>query len=225
MYPRLDQCTLLKFEGTRLTIGNDYYLLSTLFSEKVHDELGVRQAVFLGHRGQDGLASIIKVRIEMNPRIIEDPKSRPGILEWSTRLFQNEIKALIDCQDLRSTPNLLGQSVQVQNNQYEYPGGYIHIIAMSRMPGMPVTEYSDLSDTEGVYIKARLMEILESIRLHGWYITGGYPEKVIYERSTRTVSLTSLGNSEKADLSKPEKYPFTENNDILLGFGQNVWWI
>ena len=62
MYPRLDYCTLLKFERTRLAIGDNYYLLSTLFSEKVHEELGVRQAVFLGQRGQDGIDSIIKMQ-------------------------------------------------------------------------------------------------------------------------------------------------------------------
>lgn len=45
--------------------------------------------------------------------------------------------------------------------RFEYPGGYMHIIAMSRMPGKAVTEYTDLSDSEGLHIKSRLMYILE----------------------------------------------------------------
>lgn len=106
----------------------------------------------------------------LNPRIIHNPGNRPGTLRWATDLFQDEIQALIDCRDLTRTPDLLDESVQAQDNQYEYPGGYLQIIAMSRMPGKPVTEYFDLSDFEGLHIKRELIEILE------WVPTIRHPE-------------------------------------------------
>lgn len=64
MNSELAQCTLLKFETTELRVGNHQYLLSELISEKVHEELGVRQGVFLGQREGDGLECVIKLRIQ-----------------------------------------------------------------------------------------------------------------------------------------------------------------
>lgn len=67
----------------------------------------------------------------------------------------------MDTSSLRSTPTFFGEDVRTQDLTFENPGGYLNIIAMSRMPGMPVTEYIDLSDAEATLIKRSLMQILE----------------------------------------------------------------
>lgn len=77
------------------------------------------------------------------------------------KMFWDEIRVLQDTASLRNTPKFLDQEAKTQDMTYKNPGGYLLIIAMSRMPGRPATEYSDLSDTEGIYIKRELMQILE----------------------------------------------------------------
>ena len=72
-----------------------------------------------------------------------------------------ELRALELTAELSTTPNLLDHATLTQDLAYEYPRGYINVIAMTKMSGMPAVEYEDLSEGECSFIKAKLVEILE----------------------------------------------------------------
>lgn len=61
---RFSEKTLRKLEHTELSVRNHVYILLTLYSEKTYLEIGMRQAVFLAERKQDGKPAVIKIRIQ-----------------------------------------------------------------------------------------------------------------------------------------------------------------
>lgn len=64
MNERLEQCSLLEFEGSEITIGNHVYILGQLFSENPEPDLGERRAVFYATRVKDGMAAVVKLRFQ-----------------------------------------------------------------------------------------------------------------------------------------------------------------
>jgi hypothetical protein len=42
-----------------------------------------------------------------------------------------------------------------------FPGGYLHVLAMSRLPGCAVTSIADLTENEVSIIREQLTKILE----------------------------------------------------------------
>lgn len=70
------------------------------------------------------------------------------------RQYQTETYALQICWDADYQELL-------QTREFENPGGYSNVIAMSRMPGRPVTEYGNLSGVEKQMIKGKVTGIFE----------------------------------------------------------------
>lgn len=64
MNPRLRDMALAKLERPTITIGDNLYLLHTLFSEKSYHEMAERQAVFFAQRALDSQPAVIKLRIQ-----------------------------------------------------------------------------------------------------------------------------------------------------------------
>ncbi|KAI9041336.1 intradiol ring-cleavage dioxygenase [Aspergillus affinis] len=75
-----------------------------------------------------------------------EPQSSETVHNFAARVFQDEVQDLLNTSNLRSTPTLFGRDTQKQGDNLENPGGYLNIIAMSKIPGEPVTEHTDLSD-------------------------------------------------------------------------------
>lgn len=98
----------------------------------------------------------------MNPLLIEPAEDRDGVVRWATDLFRQECRAIEACQGLTPyTPQFYGSEELRQDMIYEFPGGYLHVLAMSRVCGSPVPEIKDLTDAERSLIKSQLVEILE----------------------------------------------------------------
>jgi len=76
-----------------------------------------------------------------------------------------ERTAVFDGQRLRdgaaAVLKLRFQCVHLSDLPILYPGGYLHVLAMSRVPGCSVEDIADLTDNELSIIRAQLTKILE----------------------------------------------------------------
>jgi hypothetical protein len=76
--------------------------------------------------------------------------------------FVSECAALQDSGDSGHTPRLLGAGTMQQDSSMPYPGGYIHAIVMSTVPGQNVRRILlDLSESERDTIRVQLAGVLE----------------------------------------------------------------
>jgi hypothetical protein len=80
--------------------------------------------------------------------------------------FANEILALEDSSDCGHTPHLLAYDNPSQDHFMPYPGGYLRVIIMSKLPGQNVREVLlDLSEQERSIIRDQLTSVLEYVEL------------------------------------------------------------
>jgi hypothetical protein len=76
--------------------------------------------------------------------------------------FVNEWAALEDSSDSGHTPHVLYAGVTKQDSSMPYPGGYLHVIVMSTVPGQNVGRVLlDLSGSERDTIRDQLTSTLE----------------------------------------------------------------
>ena len=96
----------------------------------------------------------------MDPFLIY-PSDRPETLEIAICFFREECRAVKECETTGHTPIFYGSAELRQDNSDIYPGGYLHILVMSRVPGCSVVDIAHLTDNELSIIKAQLAKILE----------------------------------------------------------------
>jgi hypothetical protein len=96
----------------------------------------------------------------MDPFLIY-PGDRSEILDWAICYFRDECRAIKECETTGHTPIFYGCAELRQDNSDIFPGGYLHVLAMSRVPGCAVVEIADLTKDEVSTIKKQLTEILE----------------------------------------------------------------
>jgi hypothetical protein len=73
-----------------------------------------------------------------------------------------EAQCLRDCQSMEHrTPHFYGQEELVQGPDDLFPGGYLHIIVMSKVPGSAVTSYTRFTQSEIVAMRHQLAATLE----------------------------------------------------------------
>jgi hypothetical protein len=96
----------------------------------------------------------------MDPFLI-CPSDRPEILEMAIHFFREECSAVKECENTGHTPIFYGAAKLCQDKSDMFPGGYLHVLAMSRLPGCAVTDIADLTENEVSIIREQLTEILE----------------------------------------------------------------
>jgi hypothetical protein len=96
----------------------------------------------------------------MDPFLIEQ-SDRQAVLNMATNFFRKECRAVKGCETTGHTPISYGCAELRQGNSDIYPGGYLHVLAMSRVPGCSVVDIADLTDNELSIIRAQLTKILE----------------------------------------------------------------
>jgi hypothetical protein len=80
--------------------------------------------------------------------------------------FASEIAALEDSSDSGHTPRFLAYDDTCQDHFMPYPGGYIRVIIMSKLPGQNVRHILlDLSEQERSIIRDQLASVLEYVGL------------------------------------------------------------
>ena len=89
-------------------------------------------------------------------------QERDEIIAWAKRVFGDEIFALEDADGSGHTPHLISYLCDQQSSDMPYPGGYIHIILMSFVPGEnPARIYSNLTADDLQIIRKQLTQTLE----------------------------------------------------------------
>jgi hypothetical protein len=96
----------------------------------------------------------------MDPFLIEQ-SDRSAVLETAISFFRRECRAVKQCERTNHTPISYGCAELRQGNSDIYPRGYLHVLAMSRVPGCSVVDIADLTDNELSIIRAQLTKILE----------------------------------------------------------------
>jgi hypothetical protein len=75
--------------------------------------------------------------------------------------FKKECRAVQQCETTGHTPILYGSAELRQDNSDMFPGGYLHVLAMSKLPGYTVMDMVDLTRDELSIISEQLPKILE----------------------------------------------------------------
>ncbi|PWY90673.1 hypothetical protein BO70DRAFT_358123 [Aspergillus heteromorphus CBS 117.55] len=101
-----------------------------------------------------------------------DAEERQIGIGLAKQTFDEEFGALLATQSLRCTPTMFGHWIDEQKLVHEYSGGYLHNIAMEKMPGIPAHEYRDLGRDEQELIKAALISMLGRLFF-------GYPDRTL----------------------------------------------
>jgi len=83
------------------------------------------------------------------------------ILGMATKFFRKECSALEKCETTGHTPIFYGCAELRQDNSDVFPGGYVHALAMSRVPGCAMVDIEDLTEKEISIIREQLAKILE----------------------------------------------------------------
>jgi hypothetical protein len=96
----------------------------------------------------------------MDPFLIVQ-SDRSVVSESATRYFREECRAIKQCETTDHTPILYGYAELRQGNSDIYPGGYLLVLAMSRVPGCSVVDIVKLTDDELSIIRTQLTKILE----------------------------------------------------------------
>jgi hypothetical protein len=96
----------------------------------------------------------------MDPFLIEQ-SDRSGVLNMATNFFRKECRAVKECEITGRTPISYGCAELRQDNSDIFPGGYLHVLAMSRVPGCAMVDIEDLTENEISIIREQLTKILE----------------------------------------------------------------
>jgi hypothetical protein len=96
----------------------------------------------------------------MDPCLIVQ-SDRSVVKESAITYFKEECQAIKQCETSEYTPILYSSAELRQGNSDTYPGGYLNVLAMSRVPGCSVVDIAGLTDNELSIIRAQLAKILE----------------------------------------------------------------
>jgi hypothetical protein len=96
----------------------------------------------------------------MDPFLFEQ-SDRPAVLGMSIRIFRKECRAVKECEKTGFTPAFYGRAELCQDNSDIFPGGYLHVLVMSRVPGCAVVDIAGLTKNEFSIIREQLAKILE----------------------------------------------------------------
>jgi hypothetical protein len=83
------------------------------------------------------------------------------VLKKAISYFRKECRAVKQYDTTDHTPIIYGCAELRQGNSDIYPRGYLHVLAMSRVPGCSVEDIADLTDNELSIIRAQLTKMLE----------------------------------------------------------------
>lgn len=97
----------------------------------------------------------------MNPKSNMESKNSNATAEWANDIFRGEVDALRITAAVEATPRLLAYGTLIQSRAHQFPGGYLNVIAMSKMPGKPITDYEDFNEEDTQTIIGKVRQGLE----------------------------------------------------------------
>lgn len=101
----------------------------------------------------------LKSAIENNPDL-------PNIEDVAARAFITECSVLEDADGSGHTPHLIDVDIQEQTPDMPYPGGYLHILLMSFVPGTsPLAIYGELTEDDLQIIRTQAAHTIRWIKI------------------------------------------------------------
>ncbi|KAJ9314126.1 hypothetical protein DTO271D3_5603 [Paecilomyces variotii] len=180
------------FKGMTIRVQGSDYLLGRAISEGYDQDLAQLVAVFESTRLTDHETVVLKLRIQLDPESIPE-RDRAGRLWMATNWFREEARLLRECQSTEHrTPHFYGHEELVQGASGFFPGGYLHVIAMSKVPGKAVTSYKKFTESEIIAMQHQLTATLEHMRVRGWRYSSPNQDDLFFDRSTMHLSLVGL---------------------------------
>ncbi|OJK03457.1 hypothetical protein ASPACDRAFT_39077 [Aspergillus aculeatus ATCC 16872] len=214
-YPLLEEATLLKFEGREFQVFRPYIERRAVF-----------HAIKLDEQQQQQQQVVVKFFIHQHPvlrRSSQVGRLFSGIVQPE---FTWEVQALRTARGIDGFPQLLNWESTVQGPEFENPGGRINLIAMTRLPGFPLSFYIyGLHEQSQIKaIKARVVELVEVLRLRGHEYTEGDPGKIIYDPASGKLGICCLRRSVAICSPTEQNDPITEDSLVIKQFGLNLWY-
>ncbi|KAE8307482.1 hypothetical protein BDV41DRAFT_584475 [Aspergillus transmontanensis] len=196
-YPELEEETLRHLEGKLYVVGANEYRLDRLVGESMNVSYNQRRAVFWATRVSDSYEVIVKFFIEQHPILAIVDIRRRIFHRLGRTAIEAEIQALEAGEDVKGLPHILERRNDVQGPEFEYPGGVLDIVAMTRLPGYPLDLFQgQLEPWEVDYAKGEVLRIVRGI--------------------------CSLG---RAIATHRREWPINENTNIIKQLGREIWWI
>ncbi|OJJ95358.1 hypothetical protein ASPACDRAFT_48107 [Aspergillus aculeatus ATCC 16872] len=196
-FPELEEETLRHLEGKSYVVGTNEYRLTRLVGESMNIYHRLRRAVFWATRISDGFEVVVKFFIECGfhkpPYFLQHPilatvDPHRGIFNrLRSTVIEGEFQALDAAEDVKGLPHILDRSRSsgevVQGPEFEYPGGRLDIVAMTRLPGYPLNFFEgQLQLWEVDHVKGEVLRIVRELRQRGQAYVDGDPDKVIFDR-------------------------------------------
>ncbi|KAE8131231.1 hypothetical protein BDV38DRAFT_276139 [Aspergillus pseudotamarii] len=157
-------------------VGTIEYRLDRLVGESMNVSYNQRRAVFWATRTSDDIEVIIKFFIECGstiPPIFYKRRQHPILATVDVRrrfhglgrtAIEAEVQGLEAGKDVKGLPHMLERSSEVQGPEFEYPGGVLDIVAMTRLPGYPLDLFQgQLEQWEVGYVKGEVLRIVRGI--------------------------------------------------------------
>ncbi|RAL15293.1 uncharacterized protein BO97DRAFT_432459 [Aspergillus homomorphus CBS 101889] len=155
--------TMNKLVGEVYLIGTNGYELVRQIGEDLDMDLNLRWSVFEAKKISNRLKVIVKSFIELHPAFACLQPNR-GIYRGLERTaIEREIRALRECSDVKGVPHFLERSSRevAQDQRFEYPGGELDVVVMTRLPGYPLNFYYGQLDTwEVEHIRTQVLTIV-----------------------------------------------------------------
>ncbi|KAJ9293862.1 hypothetical protein DTO271G3_7489 [Paecilomyces variotii] len=218
IYPQFpDGILLKKHVGRIIRVQGVQYRLERLMAEKYDRHLVQRVALFEAKKSGAQETAVVKCRFQMDPDAILET-DREAILIMALNWFREEARCLQACETRdHRTPKFYGKEELVQGSQDLYPRGYMHVIAMSKVPGSPVTSFSRFTWREIEIIRKQLAEILEYTRQKGCYYILPNKEDLFFDRTSMHTALVGFAGLALDDNSNID--PITESSFEVTAFG------
>ncbi|KAB8218154.1 hypothetical protein BDV33DRAFT_192958 [Aspergillus novoparasiticus] len=198
--PELEEETLRHLEGKVYVVGANEYRLDRLVGESMDVDCNQRRAVFWATRASDGFEAIIKFLLNnrrQHPILATVDIRRRIFHRLGRTAIEAEIQALEAGEDVKGLPHILERRNDVQGPEFEYPGGVLDIVAMTRLPGYPLDLFQgQLEPWEVDYAKGQVLRIVRGI--------------------------CSLG---RAIATPRREWPISENTNVIQQLGREIWWI
>ncbi|XHG09435.1 hypothetical protein AWENTII_012491 [Aspergillus wentii] len=133
---------LKRLEGSKITINSHTFHLKSILSEYVEVCFCERRAEF---------------QAEDNPPLPDQP---PTVHHRAIQLFNNESNTFKDLSPSGHTAAYITHAEMTQDENYEYPGGYLNVLALGWYPDVDFDEaILDIPRTEMEGIKRQFVEM------------------------------------------------------------------
>lgn len=108
------------------------------------------------------MRKILIFNFRLNPKDFSLGEDTEATRKGAQACFHKELDCVEDAYNSGHTPALLGYDLYYQTQSMPYPGGYIFLLVMSRVPGENMTKiYRQLSESQLDSIRVQLAHTLE----------------------------------------------------------------